>query len=83
MHPQPNRVLVVADVPSELISEFVSSTGCEPIRCATAAQTIAELVEHADEIRYAVIGASRRWDGLREFLRDAFPRIERIIVEPS
>ena len=67
------RVLVASEDLS--FDALVRANGAHPIHCDSASDTIETLVAEGDRIALAIIGSGRRWDGLREFIHDAFPAI--------
>ncbi len=76
MNHEASKVLVASDdLAADILGDPIDASGGDAIRCFSPADTIAQLVEHGDQIGLAFIGVSPMWEGLREFLCDAFPQI--------
>lgn len=74
--------LVVADEPlAAVIAELYRAYGYEVRTPATPLDVIQTLLGVGDRIGVAVLSPDARWaDGLREFMADEYPEIDRIVL---
>jgi hypothetical protein len=74
--------LVVADEPlAAVIAELYRTYGYEVCTPATPLDVIQTLLGVGDRIGAAVISPDARWaDGLRDFMADEYPEIDRIML---
>ena len=80
--PGSDVVLVVADEPlGAVIAELYRAYGYEVRMPATPLDLIQTLLRVGDRIGAAVISPDARWaDGLRDFMADEYPDIDRIVL---